>query len=98
MGSKNTGRGRGAPKNRRGIVRLRSRAERREESCGGIPGNCGSLWNGESVDVVSGLRERLPLASEQSLIPLRFREHDKVSGGLPFWLQDLVSRSSRVSS
>ena len=31
-------------RNRRGIVRLRSRAERREESCGGIPGNCGSLW------------------------------------------------------
>ena len=53
---------------------------------------------GESVDVVSGVRERLPPASEQSLIPLRFREHDKVSGGLPFWLQDLVSRSSRVSS
>ena len=44
--------------------------------------------SGESVDVVSGLRERLPPASEQSLIPLRFREHDKVSGGLPFWLQD----------
>ena len=42
------------------------------------------LWNGSSIDRVSGRRELLPSASEQILFPLRFQETRGGSGACHF--------------